>query len=133
MDDNRAPRKAVGLLLLVFVLGIALGALGTYLAGGRAAGAKTEGTSAHDRRAHMVEQMTRELALTPEQQKQLEAILNDMGNKYEELHKQIAPQTEQVRQRGREQIRAILTADQQPKFEEFFRRLDEERKKRNNR
>jgi Spy/CpxP family protein refolding chaperone len=36
---------------------------------------------------------------------------------------------EQARQKGRDQIRAILTPEQKPKFEEFLKRMDEERKR----
>ncbi len=129
MDGNQTSRKAMVLVLLVFVLGIALGALGTYLAGAKVWGAKIEGHNHRDKRARMMEQLTRELTLTPDQQKQLDAILTDIKGKYRALHEQTAPQFEQVRQQGREQIRAILTPQQRPKFEEFLRRLDEERKK----
>lgn len=130
MDDKRISRKAYALVLVVFLLGIALGALGTYVAAGRVWGARPEGHGRYDRRAHMVEQLTRELNLTADQQKQLDAILADMQAKYAVIHKQISPQTEQARQQGREQIRALLTPEQKPKFEEYMRRLDEERKKR---
>ena len=34
-----------------------------------------------------------------------------------------------LRQKGRDEIRAILTPEQKPKFEEFLRKLDEERKR----
>ncbi len=123
-------RRAILLVLLVFVLGIALGAVGTYLvAGRRVAGASAEHVSHKARRARLLEQLTRELQLTNDQQKQLDAILTDTQSKYRALHDQIAPQSEQVRQRGREQIRGILTPAQKPKFEEFLRQLDEERKK----
>ena len=37
-------------------------------------------------------------------------------------------QIEQVRQKGRDQIRAILTPEQKPKFEDFLRELDQKRK-----
>ncbi len=37
-------------------------------------------------------------------------------------------QIEHIRQKGRDQIRATLTPEQTPKFEEFLKRLDEERK-----
>ena len=131
MDANPSNRRAVGWILVVFVLGIALGALGTYLVGARVWGARPMGQDHRDRRVRMVEQLTQELALTSAQQKQLDAILADMQTRYEEIHKQIAPQAEQVRQQGREKIRAILAPEQKPKFEEFLRRLDEERKKRN--
>ncbi len=130
MDANRTNRRAVGWVLVVFMLGIALGALGTYMVGARVWGARPEIQSHRDRHARMVEQLTHELNLTSAQQKQLEAILADMQSRYEEIHKQTAPQAEQVRQQGREQIRAILTPEQRPKFEEFLRRLDEERSKR---
>ncbi len=34
-----------------------------------------------------------------------------------------------MRQKGRAQVRAILTADQLPKFEEFLKQMDEQRKR----
>jgi hypothetical protein len=39
------------------------------------------------------------------------------------------PQIEAVRQKTREKIRAVLTEDQKPKFSEFLRKMDEERKR----
>jgi len=45
------------------------------------------------------------------------------------IHDQSDAQIEQLRQKGREQIRAILTTEQKPKFEEFLQKLDEERKR----
>jgi len=135
MDADRervhGNRRAIALVLLVFVLGIALGAVGTYVvAGRRVAGAPGQGSSHKERRARLVEQLTHELNLTADQQKQLEAILTDMQGKYRALRDQIAPQSEQIRQQGREQIRGILTPDQKPKFEDFLRRLDKEHKRR---
>jgi Spy/CpxP family protein refolding chaperone len=129
MDASRASRKAVVLVLVVFVLGVALGALGAYLVNGRVWGAHPEVFRHRDKRTQMIEQLTRELALTQDQHKELEAILSDMHSKYEALHQQINPQTERVRQEGRERIRAILTPEQRPRFEEFLRRMDEERKR----
>ena len=123
-------RRAILLVLLVFVLGIALGAVGTYLvAGRRVAGAPAGRASQKERRARLVEQLTRELSLTNDQRKQLDAILADVQVKYRALHEQIAPQSDQIRQQGREQIRGILTPGQKSKFEAFLRHLDEERKK----
>lgn len=130
MDTNPTNRRALGLVLAVFVLGVALGGVGTYAFGNRIWGVRAGTQNTQSRRARTVEQFTRELNLTAEQQKQLDAVFVDMQAKYEAIHKQIAPQTEQVRQDGREQIRAILTPEQKPKYEEMLRRLDEERKKR---
>ena len=135
MDSNsnnlRAKRKAVALVLVVFVLGIALGALGAYVAGRRVWGAPTEGASHRGKRAHIVERMTRELTLSPDQQKQHGPIFDDMQAKFRALHEQMAPQTEQIRQEGRARIRALLTPEQEPKFEDFLRRFDEQKKKKN--
>lgn len=133
MDANRSNRKAFLLVLVVFVLGIALGAVGAYLAGSRVWSAQPVAGNHRDKRARILEQLTRDLSLTPDQRKQLEAILADVGAKFEALHQQIAPQNEQVRKQGREQIRAILTPEQRPKFEEFLQKLDEGRKKRSER
>ncbi len=129
MDGNRSSRKAAALVLIVFVLGIALGAVATYLGGRRVWGASGEGRSRGDRRARMVEQLTQELSLTAEQRKRLETVLADMRQKYDAIHTQTTPQFEQVRHEGRNQIRALLSLEQRPKFEEFLRRLDEQRKR----
>ncbi len=128
MADSPTSRRASFLVLAVFVLGIALGAVGGHLLEDRLWSGHSDKRS-HGEKAKIVEQLTRELNLTPEQQKQLDAILADTMGRYQALHEQIRPQLEQTRQQGRDRIRAILTPDQRPKFEEFVRRLDEERRK----
>lgn len=128
MADSSTSRRASFLVLAVFLLGIALGAVGEHLLEDRLRSGHTDKRS-HEEKAKIVEQLTHELNLAPEQQKQLDTILTDTMSRYQELHEQIRPQLEQARQQGRERIRAILTPDQRPKFEEFVRRLDEERRK----
>ena len=71
----------------------------------------------------------RELELTPEQQKQLTAITEDTQAKWRALYLPLDAQREQIREQSRERIRAILTPEQQPKFDQFMQRLDEQRKK----
>jgi Spy/CpxP family protein refolding chaperone len=73
---------------------------------------------------------TRDLNLTPDQQTQIQGILNDTRAKYGELHAKLDPEYEEVRQQGRERIRQVLTPDQRPKFEELLRQIDEDRRKR---
>ena len=80
-----------------------------------------------------VEQLTQELALTPAQQQQLNSILEDTRKKYEATYTTIRPQMEQTRQEGRGRIRSILTPEQLPKFEDYLRKMDEERKNRERR
>jgi len=69
------------------------------------------------------------VGLTAEQQKQVIAILDEAQGEYKAIHAVSDPQVDAVRQKSRDKIRTILTADQKPKFEEFIRKMDEERKR----
>jgi len=126
MENNGVKGKAAGLVIIVFLLGIALGALGMYYWGGRALASR----GSHFDRGKLLADMTREVGLTPDQQKQLEVIIADTRSKFQAINDQTQPQYDQVRQQARDRIRAFLTPEQRPKFEEFVRRLDEEREKR---
>ncbi len=119
-------RKAAWLVILVFLLGLALGGLSMHLAAKRF----WAGPPGPKDSARILQEMTRDLSLTPEQQKQLAAIVEDTKAKYHAIYEQYRPQIEQVRQEGRQRIRAILTKDQQAKFEARLERMDQERKKR---
>jgi hypothetical protein len=129
MDANQGNRKAVLLVLVLFFLGIALGSVGTYLVTVRAEAARPVATLAHNP-AHTMAMYTRDLNLNADQQRQIQAILSDMRAKYAALHEKLDPEYEQVRQQGREQIRHLLTPDQQSKFEDLLRQIDEDRRKR---
>jgi len=128
MDDNRGSRKAVVLVFVVFLLGIALGALGTYVVTTRVLAARPQ--SASRTPANTVAMFTRDLNLNPDQQKQIQAILSDTRARYAALHDKLDPEYEQVRQEGRERVREVLTPDQRPKFEDLLRRMDEDRRRR---
>ncbi len=133
MSGERTKTAAVGLVLAVFVLGAALGALGMYWAGRKVMaepGRRPAPQTSAERNAHVVESYSKDLGLTPDQQKQMLSILEQTGAKYKSVHDQVAPQMEAIRKEGRDQIRAILTPEQLPKFEEKLRQMDEERKKR---
>jgi len=127
MDINSPNRKAIALLFLVLVLGIALGVVGTMAVNRRVYGARLRGANP----ARPVARLTQDLNLTGDQIKQVSGILTDMQSKYDAIRQQMSPQFEQVRQQGREQIRQLLTTEQQPKFEDFLGRVDEDRRRRN--
>ena len=130
MGTNPVNRKAIALLLLVFVLGVALGAVGTRLVGARAFAARTNPRSAVPDRQRAVSRLTEELSLTPDQQKQVTEILGNMQAGYNNIRQQANPQYEQVRNQGHDRIRQILTPEQRAKFEVFLRQVDEERRNR---
>jgi Spy/CpxP family protein refolding chaperone len=132
------PRRAAVLLVIaVFVLGIALGVLGTYLEGYRVFGASIIHRTRPDRspaaqqreRQARVEQLTKDLSLTADEQQKLDAVLTQMSGTYSGIHQQFSGQMDQARKHGRDEIRAILTPEQVAKFDEMMRKMDEERKK----
>src|ERR1043166_1494906 len=130
MTAPTIQQKATLWLGLVFVLGTALGAVLGYAFAHRsyAATAPTQLT-AEQRRAQKREQLTREVGLTAEQQTQVVAILDEAKTEYKASHAVSDPQVDAVRQKSRDKIRLILTPDQKPKFEQFIRKMDEERKR----
>jgi Spy/CpxP family protein refolding chaperone len=129
MDANQGSRKALVLVFVLFVLGIALGSMGTYLVTTRVLAARPVAASAHTP-GHAMAVFTRDLNLTVDQQTQIQAILNDTRGKYAQLHEKLDPEYEQVRQQGRQRIRQVLTPQQLPKFEDLLRQMDEDRRQR---
>jgi hypothetical protein len=134
---NQSRRAAVLLVIAVFVLGIALGVLGTYLEGYRVFGAAmihrtrpdhSPAAQQRERQAR-VEQMTKDLSLTPDQEQKMDAVLTQMSATYAGIHQQSSAQMDQARKQGRDGIRAILAPEQVAKFDEMMRKMDEERKK----
>jgi Spy/CpxP family protein refolding chaperone len=129
MSDTAATRKAAFWVGVVFLLGAALGGMLGYVFAHHTAMAAPAQLTDAQKRAQKVDRLTQELNLTPSQQAQLDTILTSVQGEYKVIRQSTEPQIDQARQKGREQIRAILTPEQKPKFEEFLKRLDEERKK----
>ena len=129
MNDASATRKAALWVGVVFLLGAALGGALGYVFAHRSYAALNAPQTEQARRAQKVARLTQELSLTQAQQQQLDAIIADVQAEYKTIRQKTEPEMDVARQRGRERIRGILTPEQKPKFEDFVRRLDEERKK----
>jgi len=129
MDASNGNRKAMLLVFLVFVLGIALGSVGMYVVTTRVLAARPQ-SSVSLPSNHMA-MFTRDLNLTPDQQTQIQAILNDTRAHYATLHDKFDPEYERARHEGRQRIREVLTPEQRPKFEDLLRQIDQERARRN--
>lgn len=130
MTENSTARKAALWVGVVFLLGAALGGmLGYVFAHQKYMVTNAAPTTDAARRAKKVEDLTKQANLTPEQSRQLDAIIADVQTQMKTIRKTTDPQIDEVRQKGRDRIRAILSADQKPEFEEFIRKLDEERKR----
>lgn len=140
MSDSRISRKAVTLVVILFALGIALGAVGEHLWHAHVMAQDRMGPAARIRQ---------ELQLSADQARKFDTIIADERAKFHELdaqeraewepkrralesqeHAEWDPKWDQVRQQGRDQIRAILTSEQRARFDAFVQGLDEERRKR---
>jgi Spy/CpxP family protein refolding chaperone len=129
MSETPATRKAAVWVAIVFLLGTAVGGMFGYGYAHRSVAAVSAPLPEPVRRAKRIEQMTRDFGLTAEQAKQLDPILMKWHADVNAIHEQSDAQVEQLRQKGRDQIRAILTPEQKPKFEEFLLKRDAERKR----
>jgi Spy/CpxP family protein refolding chaperone len=129
MSEMSASRKAALWVGVVFLLGAALGGMLGYVFVHHTAMAAPAQITDAEKRSQKVQRLTQQLNLTGEQQRQLDAIIASVQAEYKAIHQSTEPLIDEARQKGREQIRAILTSEQKPKFEEFLKRLDEERKR----
>ena len=129
MSETNAKQKAALWVGAVFLLGAALGGVLGYLFAHRPVSASNPPLSEPERRAKRVGELTTLLSLTPQQSQQMDAVLKEIHGEMKSVHDQSDAQIEQLRTKGRSEMRAILTPDQMPKFEEFLKRLDEERKR----
>ncbi|SRR6266849_7578274 len=128
MSELSATRKAAVWVGVVFLLGAALGGMVGYSYEHHLVSAASTPLPEPVRRAKRVEQLTQALSLTSAQSQQVDTILLQRHTEVKTIHDQTDAQIEQIRQKGREQIRAILTPEQMPKFEEFLKNLDQQRK-----
>jgi flagellar basal body-associated protein FliL len=130
MTETSTTRKAALWVGLVFLLGLALGGLGGYVFAHQKYTVTNAGpTTDAARRAQKVQELTTLANLTPEQSQKVDAIIADIQSQMKGIRKTLDPQLSEVREKGRDRIRAILTGEQKPKFEEFIHKMDEERKR----
>ena len=129
MSEISATRKAALWVGVVFLLGAALGGMIGYGFAHRSVSAASAPLPEPVRRAHRVEQLTQLLNLTSAQSQQVDAILMQKHAEAKAIHDQTDAQMERLHQKGREQVRAILTPEQKPKFEEFLKDLDQQKKR----
>jgi Spy/CpxP family protein refolding chaperone len=129
VSETTAKRKAALWVGAVFLLGAMLGGVLGFLFAHRPVSAANAPLSEPERRARRVQELTHELALTPQQAQQLDGILLQRHTETKAIRDQLDAQMNEVREKGRAQVRTILTPEQLPKFEAFLKRMDEERKR----
>ncbi len=73
---------------------------------------------------HILNRFDRELKLTPEQRKKVEEILTSRREKLKAIHQEAALRSEELFKSARFEINAILTPQQQEKFEQMHKRWE---------
>jgi flagellar basal body-associated protein FliL len=131
MTESSTTRKAALWVGLVFLLGAALGGMAGYVFAHQKYAVTNAAAPPSDavRRAQKVQELSSRVNLTPEQSRQVDGVIADIQTQMKSIRKTLDPQLDEVRQKGRERIRAILSAEQRPKFEGYIQKLDEERKR----
>lgn len=125
--------KAPGVLVALYLLGIATGALGFSLYRTYATPDSPGGWRGRFDRERYVGRLTGALQLQEGQRQQLDQILDDARDEFKGLRQTIDPQTQAIKQRARARIRQMLTPDQQQRFEAFVKEWEAERQHRRER
>jgi Spy/CpxP family protein refolding chaperone len=129
MEPTKARREAAILFIAVFVLGVIFGGVGNHLWNQHVSGEPvTVVTAVHPTKDQLIDNFCQAVKITPEQRKQILSIMDNTSAKWKALYAPLDGQKEAIRQEGRAQIRAILSPVQRPKFDEYMKHVDEQRK-----
>lgn len=116
MQSAKTRSEAGVLVLVVFILGILVGGVGYRLWGARVFGGSAPPVHGPQGRGGGPPQpWSVRLGLSPDQQKQLDAIFNEYRPQFQALD----AQRRALNLQSRDKFRAILTPDQQAKFDEI--------------
>jgi Spy/CpxP family protein refolding chaperone len=128
--NPETKRQARMWLAVVFLLGAGIGVVFGYAFAQKSHAAMTPPMmSEPERRAKRVEDMTREIGLSPEQSQKLDATIAAAHEEMKKIRDKSDSDVDVVREKARDQMRAFLTPEQKPKFEAFIQKLDAERKR----
>lgn len=146
MDASNPSRKKASLIVLaIFVIGFAAGALSMNLYerfNSNKNSEKGHGPRGGNPAERVLRDMSDKLSLTPDQQTQIKAILDETFGKYDEIRRQMdedpevkkyMPRFDETRSQGREKMRAVLKPEQLPEYEKMVKELDEQRRQRQQR
>lgn len=126
MSGGQTRTKAALSLAVVFAAGAVLGfAANRFYLG--ALGPHPSSLSPAEYRAHLLEQLTDDLELDPDQQLQIESILDEIGERFRSVWEAIMPELEAIRAERADRIMSVLDRVQQAKYEKI---LEERRRRR---
>src|SRR5574341_550860 len=118
-----STRKAHLIIIATFARGIVVGASGQYLLFHQSAPQRSPSPG------EVATELTRILKLDQLQRTQLEQILNEHRQLYQEYKSQTQIHYAAMRDDARKRIRALLSADQQTLYDQWTRGMDQKREK----
>jgi len=127
--NGNVKQRAALWVVVVFLLGASLGTVSGYLFAAHSHADTRPILNDDVRRAQKVALLTKDLGLSPDQQKQLDSVIRDAQGKFKAIHEASQPQIDATRAQAREKVRGFLTPDQRPRYEAYLLKLDEERKR----
>src|SRR6266702_7804034 len=123
-------KQAAVWLVVVFLVGTATGGVFGYsMARGSSASTRTVIPSEAERRAKKLAEMTKEIGLTADQAQKADGVIKEAQTEIRGIREKCEAEVDVARMRMRGEVRTTLTAEQLPKFEQYVKRMDEERKK----
>lgn len=114
------------LILVVFLLGGIAGASVDRLLLLKGQSSSPPGKGERGGRGRMIEQMQKDLTLTNEQTASVRAIFEDMRKEFSPRRFDECPGVKESREKSRARVRAILTPEQQKKYDEINAKRDAE-------
>lgn len=120
-----APLKTWLVLVAVFILGCitGVGLSGVYRS---KANASFRDSRSHDRQA-MFERIRNDLNLNAEQSEQIQKVLEETTSDFRALRGELRPRYQEMRLKARSRMRAVLTTEQQQKFDSLMAEIDAQR------
>jgi Spy/CpxP family protein refolding chaperone len=82
-----------------------------------------------DRYQHMLDKFSRELKLTDEQKPKVAAIFEEKRRKIEAIRSEVHPRYDAIHRSASDEIRRLLTPEQQAKFDEMEKKQAEKRRR----
>ena len=131
-SKTNSQTKARLIVVSVFVIGFAAGALALNLY--QQLHGSSDGNMPHSGTEFLLKRMNDKVGLASDQQEQIKKILDETNDKYKDIRKEMdpvvkpfEPRFNTVRQESRDRIRALLTPEQLPKYEQMVQDHDKMR------
>lgn len=128
MTPRGSTRLKIWLVLVgVFALGCVTGAFFDSAYRLKRSGEGRQEQRGQRGRDEMFERMKRDLSLSDQQATEIRSILDETRNGFRSLRTEVRPRYDALRQNSRTRIRALLTPEQQKRFDEKTAEMDARR------